>query len=262
MLAQLEYDFHMRRGMTQIFLVAAALVSMAFAQGPPASVTSPNFGSNGNRGGGPPASVTSQGFGGNRGGGPPASVTSPGFGNSGQNRFFFSPPNRPTHGKQNPQHHNFFPKNNNFGPAVYAFPVPYYVPGETVEPVDDTMEQVTAPPAQYQYQGGPTIFDRRGPGSPAPTDQPTPHYEASAEADAAPMAEPAPAADQPQTLLVFKDGHHLEVQNYAIVGEMLYDMTPGHSHKVLLADIDLDATTKQNDQRGIDFRLPPRAKAQ
>ena len=263
MVAQQEYHFNMRRSLTQMFLASSVLVSAALAQGPPASVTSPNFGGNGNHGGGPPASVTSHGFGGNRGGGPPASVTSPGFGNTGQNRFFSSGKNHQFHRNHNPQHHNFFPQNN-FG-AVYAVPVPYYVPLETVEPVDDTMEQVTAPPAQYL--GGPTVFDRRGPGAPAAPVEPAPREEPAREEstkdiDAAPAIEAAPAKEQPDTLLVFKDGRHVEVQNYAIVGDMLYDMTPGHSHKVLLADLDLDATAKQNDQRGIDFRLPPHAKAQ
>ena len=263
MVAQLEYHFNMRRSLTQMFLAAALLVSAAFAQGPPASVTSPNFGGNGNHGGGPPASVTSLGFGGNRGGGPPASVTSPGFGNTGQNRFFSSGTNHQFHRNHNPQRHNFFPQNN-FG-AVYAVPVPYYVPLDTVESVDDTMEQVTAPPAQYL--GGPTVFDRRGPGAPLATVESAPREESAKEepakdVEAAPAIETMPAKDQPQTLLVFKDGHHVEVQNYAIVGDMLYDMTPGHSHKVLLADLDLDATAKQNDQRGIDFRLPPHTKAQ
>ncbi|HSS97193.1 MAG TPA: hypothetical protein VLK33_09190 [Terriglobales bacterium] len=261
MVAQQEYHFNMRRSLTQMFLGAAVLISVAFAQGPPASVTSPNFGGNGNRGGGPPASVTSLGFGGNRGSGPPASVTSQGFG-AGQNRFFSSGTNHQFHRNHNPQRNNFFPQNN-YG-AVYAVPVPYYVPLDTAEPVDDTMEQVTAPPAQYL--GGPTVFDRRGTGAPAAAPLERAPREESAREEfpkdvEAPAVQSAPAKEQPETLLVFKDGRHVEVQNYAIVGDMLYDMTPGHSHKVLLADLDLDATTKQNDERGIDFRLPPHAKA-
>jgi hypothetical protein len=263
MLAQQEYYFNMRRSFAQMVLAAVVLVSAALAQGPPASVTSPGFGGNGNRGGGPATSVTSLGFGGNRGGGPPASVTSPGFGNTNQNRFFSSGTNHQFHRNHNPQHQNFFPQNN-YG-AVYAVPVPYYVPLDTVEPVDDTMEQMT-PPAQYL--GGPTLFDRRGPGIAAAaatidsTREELVREELRKDVEAVPAVEAAPAKEQPETLLVFKDGHHVEVQNYAIVGDMLYDMTPGHSHKVLLADLDLDATAKQNDERGIDFRLPPRVKAQ
>jgi hypothetical protein len=185
-------------------------------------------------------------------------VTSPGFGNT--NRFFFTPPTlHPFPGNRVPvgQHHDFFPRRNNFGGALYA--VPYYVPVDTTEgPVDDTMEQM--PPAQLgQYLGGPTLFDRRGPGVAVPAPPRESAYPANeVEAESTP---PQPAADQPQTLLVFKDGHQLEVQNYAILGDKLYDMTPGHSRKILLADLDLDATTKQNEDRGIDFRLPPTAMA-
>ena len=57
-------------------------------------------------------------------------------------------------------------------------------------------------------------------------------------------------------MLVFKDGHQLEVSNYAIVGSTLYDLTVGRRHKIALADLDLTATAKQNDDRGIDFQVP------
>jgi hypothetical protein len=67
----------------------------------------------------------------------------------------------------------------------------------------------------------------------------------------------SPVADQPQTVLVFKDGHQLEVQNYAVVGSTLYDLTPGHYRKIAVADLDLNATAKQNDDLGINFQLPP-----
>jgi hypothetical protein len=64
------------------------------------------------------------------------------------------------------------------------------------------------------------------------------------------------AADQPQTVLVFKDGRQLEVENYAIVGNTLYDLTQGRRHKIPLSDLDLDSTIKQNGDRGIDFQVP------
>jgi hypothetical protein len=74
----------------------------------------------------------------------------------------------------------------------------------------------------------------------------------------APASQPevTPAPDQPQTVLVFKDGHQLEVANYAIVGSTLYDLTEGRRHKIALTDLDLTATSKQNDDRGIDFQVP------
>ena len=84
----------------------------------------------------------------------------------------------------------------------------------------------------------------------------------NAESEPGVFAADAPAVpDQPRTVLIFKDGHQLEVQNYAIVGAMLYDLTPGHRAKIALADLDLTATSKQNDDRGIDFQLPANPEA-
>ena len=55
---------------------------------------------------------------------------------------------------------------------------------------------------------------------------------------------------------MYKDGHQVEVQNYAVVGNMLYDLTAGRHRKIAIADLDLKATAKQNDELGINFRLP------
>jgi hypothetical protein len=68
-----------------------------------------------------------------------------------------------------------------------------------------------------------------------------------------------PVAAQPSTLLIFKDGHQQEISNYAIVGSTLYDLTNGRSKKVQLADLDLSATAKEKDERGVEFQLPARA---
>jgi hypothetical protein len=72
---------------------------------------------------------------------------------------------------------------------------------------------------------------------------------------------PAPALDPdpqpvPATLLVFRDQHKQEVQNYAIVGQTLWSFTPQRTQKIPLSDLDLPATTKANDERGVDFRVP------
>jgi hypothetical protein len=159
-------------------------------------------------------------------------------------------------------HHHQFP---NFPISTPVYAVPYYVPVPVEVPVDDTMEQMQPEP-QPQYLGGPTIFDRRGPGTPVRdnTEERAPRKEPVEEPETTSTVakvEPVAAVDQPETLLVFKDGHKLPVQNYAIIGDTLYDMTPGHSRRVALADLDIDTTVKENDARGIDFRLPLRPKA-
>jgi hypothetical protein len=72
---------------------------------------------------------------------------------------------------------------------------------------------------------------------------PPPHEEVRTEATSA-------------TVLVFRDQRKQEVQNYAIVGQTLWNFAPQRTQKIPLSDLDLPATTKANDERGVDFRLP------
>jgi hypothetical protein len=73
--------------------------------------------------------------------------------------------------------------------------------------------------------------------------------------DAAPTKAPAEVASTP-TLLVFLDKHTQEVQNYAVVGGTLWIFGEQRATKLPLAWLDVDATIKANDERGVDFRLP------
>ena len=204
---------------------------------------------------GAPASVTSINFGGhlNSAPGVPASVTSLGPNGLQPNKQMINPmvpanPNPPLFERNRHRRRpgGYFPA----GGAVY---VPY--------PVVADPEATAANQDADDDRGGPTIFDRRGSGQAArsyldiyPSRMARP--QADTEPAPAPSTGEAPVADLPQTMLVFKDGHQLEVQNYAVVGDMLYDLTPGRYHKIAIADLDLSATAKQNDDRGIDFRLP------
>jgi hypothetical protein len=60
----------------------------------------------------------------------------------------------------------------------------------------------------------------------------------------------------PATVLVFRDQHKQDVQNYAIVGQTLWSFAASRTQKIPLADLDLPATVKANDDRGVDFRVP------
>ena len=60
----------------------------------------------------------------------------------------------------------------------------------------------------------------------------------------------------PATVLVFRDQHQQEIQNYAIIGRTLWNFAPQRTQKIPLADLDLAATQKANDDRGVTFRLP------
>jgi hypothetical protein len=161
---------------------------------------------------------------------------------------------------QNGHHHH----NNNNGFIGGGYVVPYYGYYDSGSYAADQSDYQSNDQANDQYNGGPTIFDRRGSGI-APAPAPTPRAAREREEDQPPaprneevaaQPEPAPAPEPEQTVLVFKDGHQVEVGNYAIVGNTLFDLTGGRRRKIAIADLDLTATTKQNDDRGIDFQVP------
>jgi hypothetical protein len=131
-------------------------------------------------------------------------------------------------------------------PEAYGFVLPYAVDIGAAEENNSNANDEDA-----EYQGGPTVFDRRGSGAESyvPPVEGQPGMAETADAD----SDPEPT--QP-TLLVFKDGHQLEVINYAIVEQTLLDLTPGHTRKVPLASLDLEATRTQNENRGINFQVP------
>lgn len=186
-------------------------------------------------------SVTSLGFGGtgNRPHGTPPSVTSLGFGN-----FGLAPPSH-THHRRN--------SGNGYAGAYYfPYAYPWVVDGPPATEETD---------ADDQQDASATTAERHMP-LPAATAQ-----EASSESSpagqnfAASVASEEDSAPQPPTVLVFKDGHQVEVANYAIVGTTLYDLTQDRRWKISLSELDLPATVKENDDRGLDFQLPASSQA-
>jgi hypothetical protein len=212
-------------------------------RGVPASVTS--FGFGGHPGfHGVPASVTSQGFGaGSNFRGVPGHITS--FGVGVRNGF---------HDRQFEHHRHhvhrpfavYSPYYGGYGYAAYAYP--YYLNDEDYsdsaanqEPASDYRDN------DYRGDDDRQVLDQDyRAGLSRPTEQ---NSEKSSQ----------PVAAQPRTLLIFKDGHQQEILNYAIVGSTLYDLSDGRSKKVQLADLNLPATVKENDERGVEFQLPAQA---
>ncbi|HEY1678247.1 MAG TPA: hypothetical protein VGG04_11100 [Candidatus Sulfotelmatobacter sp.] len=82
----------------------------------------------------------------------------------------------------------------------------------------------------------------------------SPHHQGAGENQGSPL--------MPATLLVFRDEHQQEVQNYAIVGQTLWSFAPGRTQKIPLSSLDLPATEKANDDRGVTFRVPAGSEAQ
>jgi hypothetical protein len=249
MICSLEYDDAVRRWisasvvMVGLGLLPAFLGSSSLAQinGVPASVTSPGFGGDA----GPHA--------------PPASVTSlgpRGYTPSAGGRFVSHMPERD---ERRQPHHRDRNRDHSF--------IPYYGGGYAVPTYPYTDQDAGYDDEESDYQGGPTIFDRRGRGDRAYVPPPseavrahpdTTHPDTRSDGTAETAA---PEAPPPPTTLVFKDGHRLEVGNYAIVGATMFDLTPGHPRKIALADVDLEATQKENEDHGVSFQLPSNSQA-
>jgi hypothetical protein len=62
--------------------------------------------------------------------------------------------------------------------------------------------------------------------------------------------------DVQPTELVFRDKHTEEVQNYAIVGQTFWILNAEKARKIPIAQLDIAATRKVNEDRGVDFQLP------
>jgi len=254
MLRRTEYDFLVRllnraigAGLPVVVLALGFVVLSATADaqinGMPASVTSPGFG--GRQVNGVAPSVTSLGPRGYTPGSPTCCFRGT------------TPPKGFTTSHPSPDFRHHEHNGNLAWGGVYAAPYYGYY---------DSSADVANDPSGDQYSGGPTIFDRRGSGA-APA--PSASYPARsgsyspqrASTDPEGQDESGSASDQPQTVLVFKDGHEVEVANYAIVGSTLYDLSSGHRLKIALNDLDLSATAKENGDRGIDFQLPSKSEA-
>lgn len=138
----------------------------------------------------------------------------------------------------------------------YSYAVPYYY----VYPADDSGYYGDGGGGPYLYSGPPQN------GAP-PTDQTLHIVVDSAPPRTAPRDEIAdaqperPAATIPDakpgvpTTLVFRDGHKQEVTNYAIMGQTLY-VFDSRTKKIALADLDVPATVKANDDQGVEFEVP------
>lgn len=237
-------------------MVALALVVPAVAQvrGTPASVTSyaPGRGVTP----GPPASVTSLGP---RGYGGPCSTpgalipsamgctstqfTSGTFYRDGRDH------GRVNLGAQRRRRSNTNAYYPSYGYIPYAYPVA--VPAE---PVAEEAEPET--PA-------PTIFENRASGyDPRYASQYLDHRQTPAPAAKSQEPSPADARQQIPVVLIYRDGHQQEVTNYAIVGPTLYDLGTFVAHKIPLTDLNLQATIKANDDRGVEFTVPASVKVE
>jgi hypothetical protein len=74
-----------------------------------------------------------------------------------------------------------------------------------------------------------------------------------------PQAQPQPQSKSDTSraaVLVYKDGHSLEVRNYAIVGQTIWILNEQQAKKVPFSALDLKATRKANEDRDVEFAVP------
>ena len=250
-----------------LFVALATALGSAQAHGVPSSVTSFGFGGSLSSSPGIPASVTSLG--------PQGFQCCVNVGMSGTRHFI---------SQGDPRAQNFHHHEHGF-PVYVPLYQPVYTPTYVqVEPYVEVQPDVAND--DEEDGGGPTIFDRRGPRRHAAYDRVYDRgydegraaeqdrhdrdrnrdrdrdRENAQEARAVvPGPSPAPSAQasipavEPKTALVFRDGHKEEVVNYAIVGDQLYDFTSG-KRRIAITELDIPATAKANEARGMDFQLP------
>jgi hypothetical protein len=132
---------------------------------------------------------------------------------------------------------------------VAASPAPR--PGLVIELQGDRWVQLINY-AGLQTSGQPTQSEsERSSNPPSPIPPANPHRTQAAE----------PAGGLPSAVLVFRDGHNEEIGKYVIVSGTIYTSsdywTSGSwTRKVQIADLDVPATLKLNQERGAKFALP------
>ena len=139
---------------------------------------------------------------------------------------------------------------------VYLTPYPYVEVDPGNAGIYDPLASAAEPPGS-----GANLAPANGPGTyyAAPSSD---SASAPAAAPAAAVSAPAPApskdniGSQQPTTLVFRDGHQLEIQNYAISGGQVYNYSGKGPRRIPLFDLDLDATRRVNDEHGVQFQLP------
>lgn len=144
--------------------------------------------------------------------------------------------------------------NGGYYPVYVPYTIPVVVEPEEPQPSMEAVTSDSTEPGDAEEPPAYTVFERRPTSaenlSAAPIDESRvyhPHMTQPAETE---------PSKEPPIVIVYKDGHQRDVQNYAIVGQYLYDISGFTSQKIALADLDLKATSKANEERGSEFYLP------
>jgi hypothetical protein len=176
-----------------------------------------------------------------------------GFGFSGSSRspHFGGGFNRPFFNHSNFNHPHFVTRRRYFGyGGYYGYPYygyPFYYDDSGYYPSDNYVDYGAYAPDQGDQQQQQAEINRL-----------------EDEVDRLRQERSSPARSQAAstadlhslTELVFRDKHTQEVQNYAIVGQTFWIFDSQQTKKVSLSELDVPATIKANDARGVDFQVP------
>lgn len=141
-------------------------------------------------------------------------------------------------------------------PPPQGFVLPYAQPPAPVTPPAD--------PLVLEFQGGQWVRIANYGQSPTGA-QPVPPGPAQAtnlrSVTAGGNEAAQPPRELPPAVLVFRDGHKEEIEGYTIVGDVIYTSadywsTGSWTREVPIAQLDVPATLKLNQERGGKFSLP------
>jgi hypothetical protein len=163
------------------------------------------------------------------------------------------------------------PRSRSFGPGAIFLGDPFYqdypvaplaLPPQyvVVQPptIADTPPETKPEPLMIELQGNRYVrFGGRQQSAERGTTA-APDY-AAGEAGSAARAQVRP--EFPPAVLIFRDGHHEQVPEYAIVGSTLYASTDywqtgQWTKNIQLSALNIPATVKANQANGIKFTLP------
>lgn len=177
-------------------------------------------------------------------------------------------------------HHNHFPRALNFGPAYFTdYLTPYdaspsvivvQAPAPPAERPQPQMEESKpAAPVMIEWQGD--RYVRLTAGSETSNQHTTqPDYIANrspqptsknAHATVSTSTATSAAIDLPPATFIFRDGHREQSSDYSIISGVIYARgdywsTGSWSKQIPLAQLDLPATFRANQEQGVPFRIP------
>lgn len=164
-----------------------------------------------------------------------------------------------------------------FPPQTVFLPFPYFYPDYDYEPV---VEQAPAPPVVVVTQPAeapapppaePLLIEWQGDHFVRMTlaeryraQSSSPDYSEQAKprsAKSSRKSQPETPSELPPAVLVFRDGHEEEVSSYTIMNGALYTKvdywtTGAWTKKIYIADLDVPATLRLNQERRVKFVLP------